>query len=211
LNKKAKKINTRNKVGKFMKKIIFLGILVFIVSIGVGYFYSSTFMNENNSGVSQFEKNELEDYAMVNSTGVQTLEASSEEEKISPNATFAVKEYFDECGHFNFSYESLPKDLVNLSRQEVEDYYDDYEVEEFSSNDVVIAKEINGLCSEHFYVKLGDENVEVLRLNTDGSFSKYQDTEISRAYLPEEDISKLEEGIYVYGSGKINSVLEDYE
>jgi hypothetical protein len=60
-------------------------------------------------------------------------------------------------------------------------------------------------------VRLGEKNVEVLRLNADGSFSKYQDTEISRAYLPEEDISKLEEGIYVYGSGKINSVLEDYE
>ena len=101
--------------------------------------------------------------------------------------------------------------MVNLSRQEVEDYYEDYEVEEFASNNLVIAKEINGLCEEHFYVKLGNENVEVMKMNSDGSFSPYQVTEISRTYLPAEDIAKLEEGIYVYGSGKIDSILEDYE
>ena len=168
-------------------------------------------MRENSSSINGFEENEVEDYAMQSYGELQILEASSEEEKVSPNAQFAVKEYYDECGHFSFEYQKLPENLVNLSRQEVEDYYDDYEVEEFASNNLVIAKEINGLCEEHFYVKLGAENVEIMRLNSDGSFSPYQVTEISRTYLPDEDIAKLEEGIYVYGSGKINSVLEDYE
>ena len=169
------------------------------------------FMGENSTSVNEFEKNEVEDYAIQSYGELQTLEASSEEEKVSPNAQFAVKEYYDECGHFSFEYEQLPNELVNLSRQEVEDYYEDYEVEEFASNNLVIAKEINGLCEEHFYVKLGNENVEVMKMNSDGSFSPYQVTEISRTYLPAEDIAKLEEGIYVYGSGKIDSVLEDYE
>ncbi len=197
-----------------MKKIIFLGILVFIVSLGVGYLYSIMFLVDDNTSQSiEFELNEVEDYAIQNYTKLQTLEASSEEEeKVSPNASFAVKTYYDECGHFKFEYEKLPEKLVNLNRQEVDDLYDDCEVEEFSSNNIVMAKEINGLCNDHFYITIGDNgHIEVMRLNADGSFAKYQETEISKDYLPEEDIEKLEEGIYVFGSGNINSILEDYE
>ena len=197
-----------------MKKIIFLGILVFIVSIGVGYVYSSLFFKnpDVNTKAEQFELNQIKDYAVQNYTKLQTLEASSvTEDKVSPNANFAIKQYYDECNHFNFKYSKLPKEIVNLSRQEVEDYFEDYEVEDFDSNNVVLAKEINGFCSEHFYIMLGDEHIEIMQVDTNGSFIPYQETEISKEYLPEEDIEKLEEGIYVYGRGNINSVLEDYE
>lgn len=196
-----------------MKKIIFLGILVFIVSVGVGYLYSNMFYNNSaeNIKAEQFEVNEIKDYAVQNYTKLQTLEASSETEKVSPKANFAIKQYYDECNHFDFKYSKLPQELINMTRQEVEDYYDDYEVEEFDSNNVVLSKEINGYCNEHFLIKLGEKNVEVMQFDTDGSFIPYQETEISREYLTEEDVQKLEEGIYVYGSGNINSILEDYE
>lgn len=194
-----------------MKKIIFLGILVFIVSVGVGFVYSSMFPLANNEQSQQFEANEIEDYGIQTYENLQTLEASIQEEKVSPNAEFAIKQYYDECNHFDFKYTKLPKELVNLTRQEVENYYDDYEVEEFSSDSLVISKEINGFCNEHFYIHLGENNIEVMQLDTDGSFIPYQETDITREYLPSEDIEKLEEGIYVFGSGNINSVLEDYE
>lgn len=44
-----------------------------------------------------------------------------------------------------------------------------------------------------------------------GELNEYQKTDISRSYLPEEDIESLEKGISVYGEGKLSSVLEDYE
>lgn len=195
-----------------MKKIIFLGILVFIVSVGVGFVYTRLFYDAGETPQSaQFQLNNIEDYGAQNYTKLQTLEASSEDEKLSPNARFAIKEYYDECGHFNFKYYQLPTEIVNMTRQEIEDYYDEYEVEEFENDSVVLTKEINGLCDEHFYVTLDNGHIEVMKLGADGSFIPYQKTDISREYLPEEDVKQLEEGIYVYGSGKINSVLEDYE
>lgn len=212
LHKISENINTKIEVGKIMKKIIFLGILVFIVSVGVGFVYTRMFYDTgDNQQSAQLELNNIEDYGVQNYTKLQTLEASSEDEKLSPNAKFAIKEFYDECGHFNFKYHQLPAEIVNMSRQEIEDYYDEYEVEEFDNNNLVLTKEINGLCNEHFFVTLGNEHIEVMKLNADGSFSPYQETDISREYLPEEDIKQLEEGIYVYGSGKINSVIEDYE
>ena len=49
-------------------------------------------MGENSTSVNEFEKNEVADYAIQSYGELQTLEASSEEEKVSPNAQFAVKE-----------------------------------------------------------------------------------------------------------------------
>lgn len=115
-------------------------------------------------------------------------------------------------GHFKFEHKELPKALVNLDRQGIEDYYgEEYEVEEFNKNSLVIAKEINGFCDNHFCLKLGENNIEVYKLSADGNLEKYEETEISKDYLPEEDIEKLEEGIYFFGEGKINAMLEDFE
>ena len=72
-----------------MKKIIFLGILVFIVSVGVGFVYTRLFYDAGETPQSvQFQLNNIEDYGTQNYTQLQTLEASSEDENLSPNARF---------------------------------------------------------------------------------------------------------------------------
>ena len=139
------------------------------------------------------------------------VETAQSEEKVSYNADFALKKYYDECGHFKFQYSELPVELVNLTREEVEDLYDDWEVEEFSSNSIVLCKEINSICDEHFLVKLGQNNVEIYKVGNGASLTLYKETDISREYLTKDDIEKLEEGFYVYGIGKLNSVIEDFE
>lgn len=193
-----------------MKKLIFLGILIFIVSVGVGYICSG-FLIENRVKEAKFEENKVEEVT-INGIDLKTVEAVSEEEKVEPNTEFAIKEYYDECGHFKFEYTDLPKELINFNWQEIDDYYNGkYEVEKFENNSLVISKEINGLCDNHFFVKLGNNHIEIFKLNTDGSFSLYRETDITREYLPAEDIEKLEEGMYVYGEGKINATLEDFE
>lgn len=194
-----------------MKKIVLLGILIFIVSVGIGYMYSSYFIEKGELGGEILETEQIEEYSGTN-VELKTIEAVSEDKKVTPNTEFAIKKYYDECGHFEFEYEDLPKELINLNKQEIDDYYnDEFEVEEFNNNTLILSKEINGFCNEHFVLKLNDENIDVYKLNTDGSYSLYKATEISKEYLPAHDIQKLEEGLYVYGEGKINASLEDFE
>lgn len=140
-----------------------------------------------------------------------TVTTAVEEEKVSPNTDFALKKYYDECNHFDYEEVELPIELVNLTRQEVEDYYDDWEIAEFSKDKLVLGKEINGYCNQHFLIRLDDDVVKVYRFGTLGELEEYENTEIARDYLPEEDIENLEEGITVYGEGKLSSVLEDFE
>lgn len=215
-----------------MKRTIFYGILIFIFSMGVGFLFSKMWVNQkmadanlkvvgdeiqylNSSITNQLSLSNSSFSSTANSTNMSnsldTISTSSAEEKVSPNAEFALKKYYNECGHFKFEYAKLPEELVNLTKEEVEDFYDDWEVEEFSSNKIVLVKEISSLCDEHFIIKLGEKYVQIFHLESDGNLVLYKTTDISRDYLPAEDISKLEQGMYVFGEGKLNSIIEDFE
>ena len=208
-----------------MKKIVFYGILIFIFSIGVGFVFSKLWVNQKLSDanlkvvgdelhfLNESNKNivEAKDRDEENLISNEVLQASAIEEKILPTAEFAMKKVYNECGHFKFEYAELPQELVNLTEEELEAYYEDWEIEEFSPSKLILTKDINSLCDEHFIIKLGEKYVQVFHLEPDGNLVVYETTDISREYLPEEDIKKLEEGIYVFGEGKLNSVLEDFE
>lgn len=215
-----------------MKRTIFYGILIFIFSMGVGFLFSKMWVNQKMADANlkvvgdeiQYLNSSITDQLSLNnsnfsnasnsanfSNSLDTISTASTEEKVSPNAEFALKKYYNECGHFKFEYAKLPEELVNLTKEEVEDFYDDWEVEEFSANKIVLVKEISSLCDEHFIIKLGEKYVQIFHLEPDGNLVLYKTTDISREYLPAEDISKLEQGMYVFGEGKLNSIIEDFE
>lgn len=183
-----------------MRKIIIYGIIIFGFSIGIGFYYANLW-KINNPSVSYENKTKVENV-------VQTL---SEEEKVSYNASFAIKKYYKECGHFKFNYSELPKEFINLSKSEVENLYPDWKIEKFSSNEIVLSQELDEMCDEHFVLKLGEDNIEVYRDLNDGKQKLYKSTNISKDYLTNLDIEKLKEGIYVYGISNLNSAIEDFE
>ncbi|MBR3696923.1 MAG: hypothetical protein IKM97_01420 [Clostridia bacterium] len=193
-----------------MKKIMFLGIMIFIVSIGIGFCFGRVIIYNRNQEYFQSEANEVKEIINNNQVIAETI---SVELKVNPNIEFAIKEYYDECGHFNFEYMELPKELVNLTREEIEEHYNgNYEIEEFNEKSLILSREINGMCDNHYVIKLNENNlVTIYKMNTDTSYSLYETTEISKDFLPDSDVEKLEEGIVVYGIGKVNAMLEDFE
>ena len=138
-------------------------------------------------------------------------ETASVEEKVSYNASFALKKYYNECGHFKFNYSELPPEAINLSKTELQDLYPEWTVEEFSSNNIVLAQNLDNICDEHYVLKLDDENVEVYHIESDEHLKLYKSTDISKEYLTSDDINNLEDGIYVYGIANLNSAIEDFE
>ena len=195
-----------------MKKI-FLGFLIFVFSVFASYYYSSLFKKNKDNIAVEFINNS-NNISNVNLIENQTvLETIGQEEKVSYNAEFALKKYYDECGHFTFQYAELPKEMINLTKDELKELYSEWEIEEFSSELIILSKEIDTVCNEHFVIKLGegDINVSIYKVGNGGSLSLYKETDISKEYLTEEDIEKLEEGILIYGMGKLNSTLEDFE
>ena len=192
-----------------MKKLFFY-IIILIICFGMVIYGISGLLRiaeeANKKSIAENEdiKNVYDNSEKIVTTAVQEI-------KVTPNTKFALKKFYDECSHFEYEEAELPIELVNLTRQEIEDYYDDWEIEEFSEKQLTLCKEINGYCKEHFLIKLDGEKVNIFRLSTDGKFLKYKDTNIVKDYLTDKDIENLSKGITVYGEGKLSSVLEDFE
>lgn len=162
----------------------------------------------NDKATAQSMQNHINDTNMINAEVIETADI---DEKVSPNSYFALKKYYGECGHYDIQYSELPIELINLTKENINSIYEGWEVEEFSSNLVVLSTEIDGLCGEHYLIKLQDRYIEVYNLGRDGSLKLYKQTDITREYLTEKDIKTLEEGLNVYGKGKANSIIEDFE
>lgn len=187
------------------KEYIYIAVLIACI---VGVVWGIAGLLNTSYQTQEAKQNDAIEEIYENKAAVTT---ASTEKKVSPNTNFALKKYYDECSHFDYEEAELPKELVNLTKQEVEDYYDDWEVEKFTEDDLVLSKEINGYCNQHFLIRLDEDNVNVYRMGTLGELNEYKKTDIARDYLPEEDIESLEEGITVFGEGKLSSALEDFE
>ena len=189
-----------------MGRYIRWGIVIFMLAISAGYFWGDNIFcgingmkNVDNSSKNIILKNEV-------------LPTISKEIKILPNTNFGLKRKHIECNHISFEFIDLPTELINKTEDEVKNLYKDWKIEEFYENKVILFKEVDGICDEHFYITLGEEFVEIYKIiDKKESRVLYKTTQINKMYLAEEDIKKLEEGISIYGRDILSSVIEDFE
>ena len=204
-------LKTKKERVKHMKKwfvILFL-IVIVIVAIFVG---TSMYKAQNNNSINQQEETTKIENKIENSVKNDiSVDINSEEEKISPNATLILKKTYKECGHTIKDYAAIPEELVNLTKEELEEQYKDWKVEKFTPLDITLTKEIEGKCNEHYMLKLKDGVIAIYEEKEDGSEVLKEMTGISTEYLTENDKMELEKGIKVYGKEALNSMIEDYE
>lgn len=184
-----------------MRRIIIYSVIIFVFSIGIGYYYSKLW-KENNVGSNEIISSNVEN--VVETTAVI-------EEKLSYDANLTLKKYYNECGHCKLNLVELPKEFVNLTKKEIEVIYPNWNIEQFSSKNIVIGQNIDKICDDHYVLKMGEENIEIYKVMEAEDFKLLTETSISKEFLTENDIKKLEEGIFVYGISNLNSVLEDFE
>lgn len=190
-----------------MKKSIILifFVLVFLASIGVGYFYLNT-RNDQKKSI-QAHENEITPKDIEN----KYVSTEQSEEKISPNAKLVETIHYENCGHDVEKIEEIPKEVVNLSEDEFKERFDEWKVDFFSEKEISISKEILSVCPDHYIVGASDGIVNIYKINEDGEEELYEATNISLEYLPEKDQKELEDRIEVIGKEKLNALLENYD
>ena len=142
---------------------------------------------------------------------INEIEVSEIETKISPNAKLIIKRYYKECGHTAEEIKKVTNDMVNKNKEEIEKLYPDYNIEKFSNNEIILEKEEEGQCNEHYIIKDESSNIIIYRVLNDGTEEVYQNTGISTEYLPETDRINLKSGVKVFGIENLNSIIEDFE
>ena len=139
------------------------------------------------------------------------LETNSSEEKISPNSSITYKTYYKGCGHTKEEYNNMPQELINCTKSDIEEKYTDWQIEKFSSNEVILYKEVDGECGEHYLVKEKDGKVVVYKILENGEEQEYETTQISTDYLTDTDKIEMQNGIRVNGQQELNQLIEDFE
>lgn len=204
-----------------MKRII-ITISCGVVVIGAIYIAIAITNNKKeNNYIQEIAKEEVleeniidectEEYEQIEKEKNMVQANAEEEEKVSPNCSIIKKTYYTKCGHTVSNYLELPKDIVNFTKEQVANKYQDYNIEEFSSNKIVLYKQIDDNCGEHYLVKDNEGKVTVYKVLEDGSQSLVEETDIYTEYLTDEDRENMKEGISVNGKQELNQLIEDFE
>jgi hypothetical protein len=198
-----------------MSKILnaFFTIIVFVVGISLGMYYSN---NQKDEKVVENKKviDSIQDVVIKNvqaeNKEKETIETISNEEKVSPYAKMIVEKKFAKCGHTTVKTLDVPKEIVNLTKKEIEEKYTGWEVKDFSKEQFTLYRVIEANCDDHFVLKENDGYITVYNELTDEISNLIEKTDIQVESLREEDQNDLQDGIKIYGKSELSSLIEDF-
>ena len=192
--------------------IIIIAILLIISTIYIVYAIFNDEDSYENDDVNTQISEVIEDECTEEYLEQEDAEkVSSSEEKVSANAILILKKYYTKCEHTLNEYVELPKELVNMTEEEVKEQYSDWELIGFTPEQIILYKEFDDVCGEHFKLRVEDGKISVYIVNSDGTESLYEKTDISSEYLTETDLINMENGLEIYGKEELNKIIEDFE
>lgn len=199
-----------------MKKTWIISLIIIVIMIGIVtgiILYNTKQKDKNDNNMIENEINKISEKVTDDCINeyIDEIETNSNEEKISPNCLLILKRYYDECQHTINEYVDIPQDLVNGTEDDLKKEYPYWEIEKFSSTEIVLYKEFNSNCGQHFILKEDNGKITVYKINENSEEEVYEKTEISLEYLSETDKIKIKDGIKVNGIEELNQLLEDFE
>lgn len=193
----------------------------YIIAICIIAFFTSLIITMNIVKENKLQKTKKETEISENIEDECTKEYTKEtkieavvatKEKISANSQLILKKYFKQCDHTINEYVEMPQELVNLTKEEVQNKYTDWKVIGFEPNKVTLYKEFDDMCGEHFKLRVEEGKIVIYQLDKEGNESIYEKTNISSEYLTKTDLISIENGgLDVYGKEELNKLIEDFE
>lgn len=141
----------------------------------------------------------------------EVVRTNSWSEKISPNAIIIFNKYYKKCDHTSVTRENVANEMVNLTVDEFMDLYSDWTLKSFTSDEIILYKEIDDECGEHYVVKTLEGNIAIYKINNENNLDFVEKTEISIKYLPQIDVENLERGVSLVGKEELNAYIENFE
>lgn len=182
-------------------------IIIIVVGIILGfltglYLYKINQIKDNKSGqINQGENNAIEIIADENIDN--SVSTNNEEEKVSPNCVLVLKVYYNKCEHLIENKKNIEEVEVNMTEQELKERFEGWEVQRFTPTEIVLYKEIDEFCDEHYLLKEKDGYIAVYKLDEEDKPTLIQITEISTQYLAKQDLEEIKNGIKIFTKGEL--------
>ena len=192
--------------------------LVIIILIGVllgfltgFYLYKINKIEKEDINIKEESKKNNNIIKKIDEETNNILKTSSKEEKTSPNCRIILKTYYKSCEHIIETKKNIEKANVNVTEQELKEKFPDWEIQKFTAKEIVLYKEVEGFCNEHYLLKEKNGYIAIYQLNEEGETKFFNLTDIAIKYLDKKDIERFKTGITVYTNKELNKLLEDFE
>jgi hypothetical protein len=154
----------------------------------------------------------------------ETAQAVSGEIRAGKDTVYRLECYDIYTKKLTVSEQALPAAWIGMTREEVEAYWDEYckdmpleefeqgllscECTSFSKEQIVVRKSYDGSGLKYqYYMILKQGNLIVYYSDKK---TVYENTEIFESDLPQDEVEKLKNGIYIEDEETLYSVLESY-
>lgn len=192
------------------KSIIIIAVIVVIAGFFAGkHMYNKKNMQDKNKEEIIYE-NKLASKETEN-TGEKIL-VDSIETRITPNTKIIEKVYYKDCNHLVIKEEKADEELVNLNERDLKEKIPNCEIQKFTSEEIVIYKEVDDFCNEHYLIKDNEGYLGIYQLDKNGNVKELVElTEIATDFLPEEDKERIKDGLRVDKKEELSKIVEDFE
>ena len=168
-------------------------IIIFILAVFSGYYlFKQENKPQNNIQSNEIKLNEITNEQTNSIANEITIQTTQNEEKVTPNTDLVLKKYYKECNHTINEYVEMPAEMINLTKEEIQKEYEDWEIKEFSVQKVILQKEETGNCNQHYVIKEKDGIIAIYKINKDGEEILKEETAISTQYLSQTDLLKIQ-------------------
>lgn len=188
--------------------IILVGIILGFLT-GIYLYRINQVEFKKVADINQEEINEI--LSINDEESLNVVETNIEEEKVSPNCKLILKIYYNKCEHLIEKRETIEDAVVNMTEQELREKFYEWEIQKFTPTEIVLYKEIDEFCNEHFLIKEEDGYIVIYKLDENNNSELFEITEISIEYLSEKDLENIKKGIEIYTKKELNKALEDFE
>ncbi|MCR4430786.1 MAG: BofC C-terminal domain-containing protein [Tepidanaerobacteraceae bacterium] len=166
-------------------RFLILFIILMVTGFSIGYLKTFISLRENHAGNNYAENIENHDVSNL------------EEIKLKPGAKMIYITYYSGCGHENREEKTAEERFAGFTKKQLEKEVEGWEIESFTPDEVVLKKQIDGICGDHYYIGLNDGYVTLFRGLPGVQSEVVEKTDILADTLREEDRTMLERGIII--------------
>lgn len=142
-----------------MKENIIVGIIAVIVVIGA--IFTAMMIKVEEPLQKQEEKlivskevtDECTEEYEISMRNNEVAQVNFSDEKLSANSVMILKKHYKKCNHTISEYAEILPELVNFNQEEIIKEFPEWELIGFSPNEIILFKEVEGECGEHFFLK----------------------------------------------------------
>lgn len=197
---------TNNSKGFWGNKLVIFGIVLIVVfGIILGYLSADLYTKLNDNTKSS-----------DNSEVLNISETSFNDPILNEGAMIVYKRMYIKCNEVMTEQETADSQYTGKNEEELKEVFKDWRITSFNNKEIVLQKDIDSYSPN--YYKLGiyndgenEDMVAVFTFNADGEEVVMSVTETPASLLHEDDIKRLQDGIYTNDEDDMYNMLQNFD